>query len=102
MARRDVWESLFQRTGMPMHTMNTITKLLWLRKNEPRIWGRATQWLPYEDYFLHHLTGRAVVSHCPTSRRKMYDLGISALARASWPQLQQASMRIFRRLRPAL
>ena len=23
-------ESLFERTGMPMHTMNTITKLLWL------------------------------------------------------------------------
>lgn len=73
-------ESLFQRTGMPMHTMNTITKLLWLQQNEPRIWEDAAQWLLYEDYFLRRLTGHAVISHCLASRTQMYDLGISAWA----------------------
>ncbi len=73
-------ESLFQRTGMPMHTMNTITKLLWLQQNEPRIWEDAAQWLLYEDYFLRRLTGRAVISHCLASRTQMYDLGISGWA----------------------
>ncbi|MBM4025803.1 MAG: hypothetical protein FJ280_10415, partial [Planctomycetes bacterium] len=29
--------TLFQRTGMPIHTVNTITKLLWLQKNEPQV-----------------------------------------------------------------
>lgn len=73
-------ESLFQRTGMPIHTMNTITKLLWLQQNEPRTWESAAQWLLYEDYFLRRLAGRAVISHCLASRTQMYDLGISAWA----------------------
>ncbi len=65
---------LFQRTGMPMHTINTITKLLWLKRNEPRVWTSATQFLLYEDYFLRRLTGKAVISHCLASRTQMYDL----------------------------
>jgi len=65
---------LFRRTGMPMHTINTITKLLWLKKNEPVVWASAAQFLLYEDYFLRRLTGKAVISHCLASRTQMYDL----------------------------
>ena len=73
-------ETLFRRTGMPMHTMNTVTKLLWLRRNEPVLWRQAARFLLYEDYFLRRLTGRAVISHCLASRSQMYDLGTSAWA----------------------
>jgi xylulokinase len=50
---------LFRRTGMPMHTINTITKLLWLKRNEPAVWVSAAQFLLYEDYFLRRLPGFA-------------------------------------------
>jgi xylulokinase len=65
---------LFGKTGMPIHTMNTLTKLLWLKKNEPGIWERSEQFLLYEDYFLRRLTGKASISHCLASRTQMYDL----------------------------
>jgi xylulokinase len=68
---------LFHRTGMPMHTINTITKLLWLKRNEPQVWASAEQFLLYEDYFLRRLTGKAVISHCLASRTQMYDLHTS-------------------------
>ena len=68
---------LFRRTGMPMHTINTITKLLWLRRNEPAVWASAAQFLLYEDYFLRRLTGRAIISHCLASRTQMCDLQTS-------------------------
>jgi xylulokinase len=68
---------LFRRTGMPMHTINTITKLLWLKRNEPAVWASAVQFLLYEDYFLRRLTGKAVISHCLASRTQMYDLHTS-------------------------
>ena len=67
-------ETLFQRTGMPIHTMNTITKLLWLQKHEPELYGSAHQFLLYEDYFMRRLGGKAVISHCLASRTQMYDL----------------------------
>jgi len=68
---------LFHRTGMPMHTINTITKLLWLKRHESAAWTSATQFLLYEDYFLRRLTGKAVISHCLASRTQMYDLHTS-------------------------
>ncbi len=73
-------ETLFAQTGMPMHTMNTITKLMWLRKHESAVWKSAKQFLLYEDYFLCRLTGKATISHCLASRTQMYDLGRSAWA----------------------
>jgi len=71
---------LFRRTGMPMHTMNTLTKLLWLKTHEPQTWSDAARFLLYEDYFLRRLTGRAVISHCLASRTQMYDLQAGAWA----------------------
>lgn len=73
-------EALFRQTGMPMHTMNTITKLLWLKKNESELWSSANQFLLYEDYLLCRLGGKAVISHCLASRTQMYDLQMGCWA----------------------
>ena len=70
-------ESLFNRTGMPMHTINTLPKLLWLQRHEPHVWKTAVQFLLYEDFFLRRLGGRAAISHCLASRTQMYDLAAS-------------------------
>jgi xylulokinase len=67
-------EELFSRTGMPVSTVNTLPKLLWLQRHEPDIWQSAAQFLLYEDFFLRRLGGRAVISHCLASRTQMYDL----------------------------
>jgi xylulokinase len=65
--------TLFRRTGMPVHTINTLPKLLWLQRHEPQVWHEASQFLLYEDFFLRRLGGRAVLSHCLASRTQMYD-----------------------------
>ena len=67
-------EELYRRTGMPIHTMNTLNKLLWLRKNEPDVWKSTHQFVLYEDFFIRRLTGNASISHCLASRTQMYDL----------------------------
>ncbi len=36
------------------------SKILWIRKHEPRIFERAAKFLLIEDYFLHRLTGEYV------------------------------------------
>ena len=36
------------------------SKILWIRKHEPRIFERAARYLLIEDYFLHRLTGEYV------------------------------------------
>ena len=72
-------EALFARTGMPLHTINTLPKLLWLQRHEPGLWQEAHRFLLYEDYILGRLGGCATISHCLASRTQMYDL-----ARGCW------------------
>ena len=73
-------KELFLRTGMPVHTINTLPKLLWLQRHEPQLWGQAHQFLLYEDFFLRRLSGQATISHCLASRTQMYDLATGAWA----------------------
>jgi len=65
---------LFQRTGMPIHTINTLPKLLWLKDHDPETWEAAHRFLLYEDFLINKLAGRAVISRCLASRTQMFDL----------------------------
>ncbi|PWH16848.1 MAG: hypothetical protein DDG58_09085 [Ardenticatenia bacterium] len=67
-------EYLFERTGMPIHTINTLPKLLWLKQYAPEIWSRAHRFLLYEDFLIHKMCGRAAISRCLASRTQLYDL----------------------------
>lgn len=67
-------DALFQTTGMPLHTINTLPKLLWLKSNKPQLYQNTNQFLLYEDFFINRLTGSPVISHCLASRTQMYDL----------------------------
>ena len=67
-------EHLFERTGMPIHTVNTLPKLLWLKQYEPDLWARAERFLLYEDFLIQKMTGRAVISRCLASRTQLYDI----------------------------
>ncbi|MEA3334368.1 MAG: FGGY-family carbohydrate kinase [Chloroflexota bacterium] len=65
---------LFERTGMPIHTVNTLPKLLWLKENEPELWAKADRFLLYEDFLMGKMTGQAVISRCLASRTQLFDI----------------------------
>jgi xylulokinase len=65
---------LFARTGMPVHTINTLPKLLWLKEHEPALWASAERFLLYEDFLITKMTGQAVISRCLASRTQLFDI----------------------------
>jgi xylulokinase len=67
-------ETLFERTGMPIHTVNTLPKLLWIKENEPEIWRSADKFLLVEDFIIQKMTGLAVTSQCLASRTQLFNL----------------------------
>lgn len=68
-------KALFERTGMPIHTINTLPKLLWLKQNEPEIWQKASKFLLVEDFLIQKMTGQSVISDCLASRTQLFNLG---------------------------
>lgn len=67
-------QALFERTGMPIHTVNTLPKLLWIREHEPDIWAKADRFLLVEDFLIARMTGQAAISSCLASRTQLFDL----------------------------
>jgi len=65
---------LFNHTGMPVHTINTLPKLLWIKENEVDIWNEAEKFLLYEDFLINKMTGKIAISKCLASRTQLYDL----------------------------
>ncbi len=67
-------EALFEHTGMPVHTINTLPKLLWIREHEPEVWESADRFLLVEDFLIARMTGKAVISETLASRSQLFDL----------------------------
>jgi xylulokinase len=65
---------LFERTGMPIHTVNTLPKLVWFKQHAPDIWAGAHRFLLYEDFLINKMTGTPAISRCLASRTQAYDL----------------------------
>lgn len=45
-------EKFYEITSMPLNTLYILTKMLWVRKNEPEIWGKVHKVIQLQDYTL--------------------------------------------------
>ncbi len=59
---------------MPVHTINTLPKLLWIKQHEPEIWKSASRFVLVEDFLIRKMTGETVTSLCLASRTQLCDL----------------------------
>ena len=67
-------ERIFDITGIPLHPMHTINKIIWFRENRPDIFNIAWKFLCVEDYVIFRLTGITAISHSLASRTMAFDL----------------------------
>lgn len=44
-------------SGIPVHTMSPLTKLMWLAQHEPELCHQVRWWVGLKDYLVLHLTG---------------------------------------------
>ncbi|WP_370676946.1 L-fuculokinase [Pleomorphomonas sp. PLEO] len=65
---------IFQRTGLPIHSMYTLPKIAWLRANRPEVFAAADRFLCVEDYILNRLGVGAWISTSLASRTMALDV----------------------------
>ena len=51
-------KSFYQSTGVPIHSMSPLCKLLWLKENEPTAFEKAARFIGIKEYIFHKLFGR--------------------------------------------
>ncbi len=61
-------------TGLRPHEMYSISKMMWIKKNRPEIYGKACHVFLMEDYVVFHLTGRAQIDYSLATRTMAFDI----------------------------
>jgi xylulokinase len=56
-------DEIFERCGNALTSQSTGPKILWLKRNRPDIYSRASKFLNSTSFLVHRLTGRFVVDH---------------------------------------
>ena len=70
--------ALHLATGVPVHPMTPLTKLLWFARHDPATWSAARWWVGLKDYLLLWLTGTLVTELSSASGTGLVDMKTSA------------------------
>ncbi len=65
---------LAQITGMPLHGMYSLNKILWWKENQPDVYRRTWKFLCYEDFVHHRLGLEPCMSHSLAARTMALDV----------------------------
>ncbi len=61
-------------TGLKPHEMYSISKLMWMKKHRPKLYGQAKHVFLMEDYVVYHLTGTAQIDYSMATRTMAFDI----------------------------
>ncbi|MEO6039285.1 MAG: gluconokinase, partial [Saprospiraceae bacterium] len=50
--------AIYRQTGVPIHPMSPLLKIMWLRQNEPGLFDRVHKYLGIKEYLLFQLLGK--------------------------------------------
>lgn len=67
-------ETLYNITGLPLHSMFTINKIQWLKENQPDIWHKTVHLVGPADYILMKMGFSPVTDYSLASRMMAFDI----------------------------
>lgn len=67
-------ERLMSLTGLPMHTMFTLPKILWLKRMQPHIYDKTWKFMCFADYMAYILGAEPVMDYSLASRTMLFDI----------------------------
>ncbi len=91
-------QAVYGRTGVPIHPMSPLLKIIWLRENQPKIFKQTHKFLGIKEYLLFHLLGEYVSDLSVASatgllntRENRWDeraLALAGISAAQLPELE--------------
>lgn len=57
----DIGKNFYHATGVPVHAMSPLCKLLWIKENEPALYKNAFKFIGIKEYICYKLCGEYLV-----------------------------------------
>ncbi|MNW32921.1 Xylulose kinase [compost metagenome] len=73
--------AIYLRTGTPIHPMSPLTKMLWLRHDQPDIFSKTNKFISIKEYVFAKLFGKYVIDYSIASCT-----GLMNLEKLDWDQ----------------
>jgi gluconokinase len=67
-------EEIYKNTGLPIHPMSPLCKIIWLRNEMPLIFQQAYKFLSIKEYFFYKLFGEFIVDYSMASATGLFDI----------------------------
>lgn len=67
-------ERIYGITGLPIHAMHPINRLMWLRSNEPEVFTRTAKMLCWEEFLALRLGIEPITDNSIASRTMAFDI----------------------------
>lgn len=68
------FDRIYEITGLYVNPLFSLTKILWLKENEPAVFSKAKKWLCMTDFVYYRLTGEIATDYTIASRTMALDL----------------------------
>lgn len=65
---------IYLRTGTPIHPMSPLSKILWMKEEDPETFRKTAMFAGIKEYVLHRLFGEFVVDYSIASATGMFNL----------------------------
>lgn len=69
-----VGKKIYNHNGTPIHAMAPVCKLLWMKKNEPELYRRASRFVGVKEYIVYRLTGEFLVDYSIASATGLFNI----------------------------
>lgn len=70
----EVGTDLYHRTGTPIHVMNPLVKMIWLKNEQPKIIEKAHKFLGIKSFVLYHLFGEYYTDYSIGNATGMFNM----------------------------
>lgn len=67
-------QQIYDRTGVPIHPMLPLCKLMWMKDHRPAIFAGAKKFISIKEFICYKLFGEYVVDHSIASATGLFDL----------------------------
>ncbi|MHA1925319.1 MAG: xylulokinase [Candidatus Thorarchaeota archaeon] len=72
-------KDIYSTTGLTVNPYFTAPKILWIKRNQPEVFGKTDKFLLVHDYLIYKLTGLTITDHSNASRTMLFDV-----SKAGW------------------
>ena len=67
-------EQIYKITGLPVNTMPSASKIVWIKNNEEQIYRKAWKFIGLVDYIVFKLSGKLKTDYSNANRTMLFDI----------------------------